>query len=205
MNNHRMTSTLQLTLTGNPAIRPIGMPPMSNSLQRWWRNNVLALAGDDHRDTGRVCHGGADRAEQHSGESAPAVAADHDELGGLGFVEQMASGVVEHQPAVNGDIGIAFLPAGQAFGKDFGCPGLQGRPLLARARPRRLLSRSRRAGPAGPRRGKRPRRRRSRWPAPMPASRQCRPAPVTARVPAGSGPRRGSPRPGSGRDGSIRC
>ena len=95
------------------------------------RNNVLVLAGDDHRDAGCVYHSGADRAEQHSGESAPAVAADHDELGGLGFVEEMARRAVKHQPTVNGDVGIAFLPASQAFREDFRCPGLQGRPFHA--------------------------------------------------------------------------
>ena len=66
------------------------------------------MAGDDRRDTGCVYHGGADRSEQHSGESASAVAADHDELGGLGFIEEMARWAVKHQPAVNGDVGIAF-------------------------------------------------------------------------------------------------
>ena len=47
-------------------------------------DNVLVLASDDHRDAGSVYHSGADRAERHSGESAPAMAADHHELGGLG-------------------------------------------------------------------------------------------------------------------------
>jgi hypothetical protein len=60
VHSHRMTSTLQLTLTGNPAIRPIGMPPMSTNLQRW-RGQRIVLAGDDHRDAGRVDDGGADR------------------------------------------------------------------------------------------------------------------------------------------------
>jgi len=41
-----------------------------------------------------VYHGGADRSEQHSGESAPAVAADHHELGRLALVEQMARRVI---------------------------------------------------------------------------------------------------------------
>jgi len=57
-------------------------------------DNVLVLAGDDHRDAGRVHHSGADRTEQHSGESAPAVAADHHELGRLALVEQMARRVI---------------------------------------------------------------------------------------------------------------
>ena len=59
---------------------------------------VLVLVGDDHRYAGCVYHGGADRAEQHSGESAAAMAADHDELGRLGFVEQMAGRVIDTQP-----------------------------------------------------------------------------------------------------------
>ena len=75
-------------------------------------------------------HGGADRAEQHSGESAPAVAADHDELGGLGFVEKMAGRVIEHNPTVDGDIGVAFLEAGEPLGE-----GLLGRRIAAPTSP----------------------------------------------------------------------
>ena len=66
---------------------------------------LSTLSGDDHRDAGRVHHGGADRAEQHSGESAPAVAADHDELGRFGFVEEVAGRLIKHNPMVEGDIG----------------------------------------------------------------------------------------------------
>ena len=73
------------------------------------------MAGDDYRDARRMCDGGADRSEQHSGESAPAMAPDHDELGKLGFIEEMERCAVKHQPAVNGDVGIAFLPTSQAF------------------------------------------------------------------------------------------
>ena len=80
-------------------------------------DNALVLAGDDHRDAGCVYHGGADRAEQHSSESAPAVAADHDELGRLGFVEEMAGRLIKHNPTVDGDIGEAFLKAGEPLGQ----------------------------------------------------------------------------------------
>ena len=97
------------------------------------RNSALVLAGDDHRDAGCVYHGGADRAEQHSGESAPAVAADHHELGGLGFVEQMAGRVIKHNPAVNSDVGMAFLPTSQATRQDFRCR-VAGLPFLFHTR-----------------------------------------------------------------------
>ena len=92
------------------------------------------LAGDDHRYAGCVYQGGADRAEQHSCESAPAVAADHDELGRLGFVEEMAGWVIEHNPAVNGDVRVALLEVGEPLGECF---------LGGRSQPRRVHARAR--------------------------------------------------------------
>ena len=80
---------------------------------------MSALARDDDRHTGRVHHCCADRAEQQSGEAAAAVAADHDQLGRLGLLEQVMRGPVENDDATNADIGVALLPASQAFGEGF--------------------------------------------------------------------------------------
>jgi len=43
--------------------------------------SVLALAGHDDGNVGCLGDRGADRSQQHSGESAAAVTTDHDELG----------------------------------------------------------------------------------------------------------------------------
>ena len=45
------------------------------------RSPLFALTGYDHGYPGRVGHSRADGSQQHSGESAAAVAAHHDELG----------------------------------------------------------------------------------------------------------------------------
>ena len=45
------------------------------------------LPGHDHRCVGGVHHRGADRAEQHPGESTAAVASHHQQLGRLGFLK----------------------------------------------------------------------------------------------------------------------
>jgi hypothetical protein len=71
----RRTSAKAVRVFGNPAIPPIGMPPMPESPPAMMRDSALMLAGDDHWDAGCVYHGGADRSEQHSGESAPAESA----------------------------------------------------------------------------------------------------------------------------------
>jgi hypothetical protein len=64
----------------------------------------LVLADHDHRNVRRMGHRRADRAQQHSRESASTAAADNDELGRLGFVEQVTGRVVDHNPGMNGDI-----------------------------------------------------------------------------------------------------
>ena len=53
------------------------------------------LARNDHRYASLLRHGGADRTEQHPGESAAAVATDDDELSPLGLVKKMAGGVLK--------------------------------------------------------------------------------------------------------------
>lgn len=55
---------------------------------------VAWLAGDDDRNASTVHHGSADRTEQHSGESATAVATDDDQLGRLGLVEKTAGRLI---------------------------------------------------------------------------------------------------------------
>ena len=55
---------------------------------------MLVLAGNDHRNAGRLRHGGADRTEQHAGESAAAMAADDDQLSPFGLVEKMPGRVL---------------------------------------------------------------------------------------------------------------
>ena len=87
----------------------------------------LVLAGNDHRYAGRLRDGGADRTEQHPGESASAMATDDDELGPLGLVEQMASRLLKLDQSVDRDLGIAFLPAGETFGESFLGRGLHDR------------------------------------------------------------------------------
>ena len=86
----------------------------------------LVLACNDDRYASRLRYGGADRTEQHPGESAAAVATDDDELSPLGLVKKMAGGLLKLEYTVDGDLGIAFLPAGKAFGKRLVRRGLHG-------------------------------------------------------------------------------
>ena len=59
---------------------------------------ALLLTRHDHRYASRLRHGGADRTEQHAGESAAAVATDDDQLSPLGLVEQMAGRGAQTRP-----------------------------------------------------------------------------------------------------------
>ena len=59
------------------------------------RTFALVLARNDHRYASLLRHGGADRTEQHPGESAAAMATDDDELSPLGLVEKMAGGLLK--------------------------------------------------------------------------------------------------------------
>ncbi len=47
------------------------------------------------------------------------MAADDDQLGGLGLLEQVMRGPIENNDATHADIGVALLPARQAFGEGF--------------------------------------------------------------------------------------
>lgn len=60
---------------------------------------------------------GADGAEGHTGEPTAAVAADDDELGGRGKVEQVSGWTIVHYCPLNVDAWIALLVVGQAPGQ----------------------------------------------------------------------------------------
>jgi phosphate transport system protein len=93
---------------------------------------VAWLAGDDDRNAGTVHHGSADRTEQHSGESATAVATDDDQLGRLGLVEKTAGRLIPNHHPFDADVGLAFLPAGDALRQWLLGGGLLSRPFQAR-------------------------------------------------------------------------
>src|SRR5262245_15019890 len=76
----------------------------------------LRLARDDHRRSGRLNDGGAHGTQQHSRESATAVAADHNQLGGLRVLDELTCWPVTHDLTVNLDIGIALLPPRKTLG-----------------------------------------------------------------------------------------
>jgi hypothetical protein len=87
------------------------------------------LAGDDDRNASTVHHGSADRTEQHSGESATAVATDDDQLGRLGLVEKTAGRLIPNHHPFDADVGVAFLPAGQPDGNSWLPPLLRTRVI----------------------------------------------------------------------------
>ena len=58
------------------------------------------------------------------------MAADDDQLGCLGVVEELSGWPVVHHDAVDADVGITLLPAGQALDQDFS--GKSQPPFLAR-------------------------------------------------------------------------
>jgi len=45
--------------------------------------------------------------------------ADHDQLGGFGLRDEVVRGPVEHDHTAHSNIGVTFLPPGQALGKGF--------------------------------------------------------------------------------------
>ena len=93
---------------------------------------VAWLAGDDDRNASTVHHGSADRTEQHSGESATAVATDDDQLGRLGLVEKTAGRLIPNHHPFDADVGVAVLPAGDALRQGLLGGGLLSRPFQAR-------------------------------------------------------------------------
>lgn len=48
-----------------------------------------------------------------------AAGADHDQLGGFGLLDEVVRGPVEHDHTAHTNIGVTFLPPGQALGKGF--------------------------------------------------------------------------------------
>ena len=82
-------------------------------------NTPSCLVGgrDDDRNASTVHHGSADRTEQHSGESATAVATDDDQLGRLGQVEKTAGRLIPNHHPFDADVGVAVLPAGDALAR----------------------------------------------------------------------------------------
>ena len=77
-----------------------------------WRDSlVMRLAGHDHWDPRRVHHGPTDRAQQHAGKSAAAMATHHHELGVCRLREQSGCGPIADHDLVDCDIGIPVLPS----------------------------------------------------------------------------------------------
>ena len=74
---------------------------------------TLVLSRDDDWYASLLRYGGTDRAEQHPAESTPAVTTHDDELGLLSLFEKMADGSLKLDNALDRDLRIAFLPAGQ--------------------------------------------------------------------------------------------
>jgi len=108
---------LDIAVAGNDCMRQLDQLAKRNTLLHRLppialpdRTFALVLARDDHRYASRLCHGGADRTEQHPGESAAAMATDDDELSPLGLVKKMAGGLLKFDQTVDRDVGIAFLP-----------------------------------------------------------------------------------------------
>ena len=77
---------------------------------------ALALAGDNHRRARGLRDTRTDRSEQHSHESAAAMASHDDQLSRLGLVEEPASGLIPDKQAANVNVGIAFPPACETLG-----------------------------------------------------------------------------------------
>ncbi len=75
-------------------------------------DNRLLLTGDYHRNAGCMYNRGTHRAEQHAAETAPAVAADHDQLCRFGLVEQTAGRVIKHNPMADRDVWVVLLKTG---------------------------------------------------------------------------------------------
>src|SRR5271166_7054185 len=61
--------------------------------------------------------GVADRPQQQAAQAASAMAAHDDELGGFRLLDQLPGRLVADDEPVDGYVGVALLPAGQAFGK----------------------------------------------------------------------------------------
>src|ERR1700720_3622918 len=95
----------------------------------WSRPGALAcrrsaaLAGHDHRNVGCLYHGRCNRPEQHARAAAAAVAANDEQLCRAGLFEKVTRRVVVHDNALNRDVGIAVLPAGQSIWEDLVRPG----------------------------------------------------------------------------------
>ena len=87
--------------------------------------SVLSLApcppGDDDRCAGRLYHRGADGAEQRPGEFTVTTTTDENQLGGFGLLDEVVRGPVECDHTAHTNIGVTFLPAGQAFAKGLMC------------------------------------------------------------------------------------
>jgi hypothetical protein len=82
----------------------------------------------------RMRNSGAHRAQQHAGESATTVASDHHELRVLGFLNEPVGRFVADEPSLDLQIGILFLPTGQAFGQDLRSLGFVLPPVHAEDR-----------------------------------------------------------------------
>ena len=87
------------------------IPPPARGVSRSGRT------GHDHRHASRLGDRRTDRTEQHSGESATAVAADDGQLRRLRLLEQLTRGPVQDDDASHAHVGIALLPSRQPLGQ----------------------------------------------------------------------------------------
>ena len=168
---------------------------------------VVRRAGDDHRNPGRMHDGAADRAQQHPGEPAAAVAANHHKLGSLGLFEQPGCWSIADDDLLHDDIGVPVLKSERRSARTSSSRSLK---FAIRSAPSScgetpgVPCQSTRAPRPSPLRVATLRRRRSRWQALRWATHRC-PPPRVPRVSGVSGRRHGSPRPGIARGGPGRA
>lgn len=90
---------------------------------------VFRHACHDDRRPRQLSNGFAYRPHQHSGVAAAAPAADHDQLGFLGALDELAGRLIAHHHAGYGYVGIPLLPTRQPLGQHLLGHRLSCRPI----------------------------------------------------------------------------
>ena len=109
-----LAAFMAVSVPSTPTTTGLALSVTTNPLQS--TQSTLVSTDDDDgslRRLGDLC---ADRAQQHPAEPASAVAANDNELGPLGFVDQPVGGPVADNSSLHVHVGISFLPTGQPFG-----------------------------------------------------------------------------------------
>ena len=110
-----LAAFMAVSVPSTPTTTGLALSVTTNPLQS--TQSTLVSTDDDDgslRRLGDLC---ADRAQQHPAEPASAVAANDNELGPLGFVDQPVGGPVADNSSLHVHVGISFLPTGQPFGQ----------------------------------------------------------------------------------------